>query len=113
MLLALVLLASIEAAALLHRIPTARVRRPHMSGAAGSASGGGGDLEGGSNDERNAQLASLRNMWAAPVDTPDSETKRSDDAQRLGSAAMERMMMMIAPLLRSLVPRAHQHSRAD
>ena len=84
MLLALVLLASIEAAALLHRIPTARVRRPHMSGAAGSASGGGGDLEGGSNDERNAQLASLRNMWAAPVDTPDSETKRSDDAQRLG-----------------------------
>ena len=52
-----------------------------MSGAAGTAAGGGGDLAGGNDEERNAQLESLRKMFAA---SNAAESNESDDAKRLG-----------------------------
>ena len=62
-----------------------------MSGAAGSAAGGGGDLSGGTDSQRNADLNSLRKMFGAPaadVDTPDSigtdAQNEKADARKLG-----------------------------
>ena len=62
-----------------------------MSGAAGSAAGGGGDLSGGTDSQRNADLNSLRKMFAAPaadVDTSDSigtdDQNGKADARKLG-----------------------------
>ena len=63
-----------------------------MSGAVGTAAGGGGDLFGGNDEVRNAQLAQLRNIFAAP-DASSTEAERKeaapgspaeDTAKRLG-----------------------------
>ena len=58
-----------------------------MSGAAGTAAGGGGDLSGGNDEERNAQLAALRKMFAAPdseASPEGSSDTRAEDTKRLG-----------------------------
>ena len=68
----------------------ARADRVAMSGAAGTAAGGGGDLEGGDNEERNAQLNALRSMFAAPaaevepLGDKDAGEADADEARRLG-----------------------------
>ena len=53
--------------------PPARSAPLLMSGAAGTAAGGGGDLSGGNDEERNAQLASLRNMMFAAPEEAEAE----------------------------------------
>ena len=58
-------------------------------GAAGTAAGGGGDLSGGGDEERNAQIAALRDLFAAPAaDVTGEESvatpSGTDDARRLG-----------------------------
>ena len=58
-----------------------------MSGAAGTAAGGGGDLSGGGDEERNAKVDQLRNMFAAPDADREGNGGRDDakdDARRLG-----------------------------
>ena len=50
---------------------------------AGSAAGGGGDLAGGGDEERNAQLASLRKMFDTPS-TYGAASNEKEDARALG-----------------------------
>jgi hypothetical protein len=73
---------------------TNRLLAPRMGigdGAAGTAAGGGGDIYGGGDSERNAQLAALLKMFTAKSDAPIPEsegseqaTKEVDEAKRLG-----------------------------
>ncbi|KAL1529908.1 hypothetical protein AB1Y20_000836 [Prymnesium parvum] len=61
----------------LARLPTSRVRLIRMmAGPAGSAAGGGGDLDGGSDAQRNARVEALRQIFAAPsaADAPETES---------------------------------------
>ena len=59
-----------------------------MAGAAGTAAGGGGDLEGGGDSSRNAQVESLRKMFVAPAAETETEPASSaadkEDARKLG-----------------------------
>ena len=76
------------------RIMTSRLLAPRMGigdGAAGTAAGGGGDIYGGGDSERNAQLAALLKMFTAKSDAPIPEsegseqaTKEVEEAKRLG-----------------------------
>ena len=67
-------------------LPRPRVARaPRMMAGkgAGSAAGGGGDLAGGGDEERNAQLASLRKMFDTPSSDGAASTEK-EDARALG-----------------------------
>ena len=67
-------------------LPRPRVARaPRMMAGkgAGSAAGGGGDLAGGGDEERNAQLASLRKMFDTPS-TDGAASTEKEDARALG-----------------------------
>ena len=57
-----------------------------MSGAVGTAAGGGGDLSGGNDEARNAQLATLRNMMFAE---PDEAEARGATAERVGGLLLD------------------------
>ena len=70
--------------------PPARSAPLLMSGAAGTAAGGGGDLSGGNDEERNAQLASLRNMmFAAPEEAEAPGASEADSAERVGGLLLD------------------------
>ena len=70
--------------------PPARSAPLLMSGAAGTAAGGGGDLSGGNDEERNAQLASLRNMmFAAPEEAEVPGASEVDSAERVGGLLLD------------------------
>ena len=58
-----------------------------MSGAVGTAAGGGGDLSGGNDKERNAQLATLRNMMFAEPD--EAEARGATEAERVGGLLLD------------------------
>ena len=63
-----------------------------MSGAVGTAAGGGGDLSGGNDEARNAQLATLRNMMFAEPD--EAEARGATEAERVGG------LLLALPLVR-------------
>ena len=54
-----------------------------MDGAAGTAAGGGGDLSGGNNVERNKQIERIRNMFVAEA-AGAVDTNVAENAARLG-----------------------------
>ena len=58
-----------------------------MSGAVGTAAGGGGDLSGGNDEARNAQLATLRNMMFAEPD--EAEARGATVAERVGGLLLD------------------------
>lgn len=76
-------------ASLAWRLPchSLRTRVPTMMGAAGTAAGGGGDISGGNDGERNAQLDQLRRMFEANEESgqsPGGPLQSMVDVKRLG-----------------------------
>ena len=71
-----------------------------MSGAVGTAAGGGGDLSGGNDEARNAQLATLRNMMFAEPD--EAEARGATEAEARGATEAERVggLLLDLPLVR-------------
>lgn len=65
-----------------YTLPLTRTAPPAMA-APGSRAGGGGDIEGGKNEERNTQLGVLRNMFGSAPEAA-AEPGSAADAAKLG-----------------------------